>query len=319
MKNVWLVYYENAAKKNMAFIEGIIADGVARGLSIKLVYVHDIEIALKTEVPDAVIVRYINPLLSRKLALLGIKLINNADVSWMCNNKALTVKAANDKGIPHIPTVSISLDGNGYSFKKIYSPHDSKYNCLIADLCEEDIQRICTKELPKNISAHDYVIKSVCGHGGAEVMLLHDYIVNGFDIGTQEADAFDSYNEKYIIQPLMKEYNSDIRIYVMGNKIYKAVKRVPEQGFKSNFSLGGNVSLCEISKEMKALAEKVFSLGYFDYAGIDCLCSKDGHIILNEIEDVVGARMLTACNVDNYVNDYVKHIYNKLYNTEDIV
>ncbi len=319
METVWLVYYKNAAIKNRAFIDSIIDEGTKIGLRIKLVYVEDMDNALLSEIPCAVIVRYINPPLSNRLTSLGVILINNAEVSWFCNNKALTIIKAHEKGISHIPTIAISLNSEEYSFEYIYNPYDMKYNYAIENFTEADLQRICDGELPKYVDAHDYVIKSVCGHGGAEVMLLHDYIKDGSDMGSQETDAFNAYNEKYIIQPLMKEYNSDIRVYVMGNKIYKSVKRVPESGFKSNFSLGGSVSLCNISKEMEDIASNVFSLGYFDYAGIDCMCSDDGHIILNEIEDVVGARMLTACNVNSYVNDYVKHIYKRIYTMEDIV
>lgn len=44
-------------------------------------------------------------------------------------------------------------------------------------------------------------------------------------------------------------------------------------------------------------------------AGIDFLFDTDGQIVLNEIEDVAGARMLYACAPElDIVHEYVKYV-----------
>ena len=47
----------------------------------------------------------------------------------------------------------------------------------------------------------------------------------------------------------------------------------------------------------------------FGMAGIDFLFDTDGQIVLNEIEDVAGARMLYACAPElDIVHEYVKYV-----------
>ena len=46
-----------------------------------------------------------------------------------------------------------------------------------------------------------------------------------------------------------------------------------------------------------------------DYCGIDFLLfGNDDTLIFNEIEDVVGARMLSECSDIDYISLYVNHI-----------
>lgn len=129
------------------------------------------------------------------------------------------------------------------------------------------------------------VVKSVDGHGGTEVFRTDDdpnhiySVLNG---------------KECVLQPFVGQ-GSDIRVYVIGRQIIGAVQRISRDGFHSNFSLGGSVSLIEPDETLNDYVEQICSVFSFGMVGIDFILDGEQYI-LNEIEDVVGARMLYQCN-----------------------
>ncbi len=144
------------------------------------------------------------------------------------------------------------------------------------------------------------VAKTVDGHGGSEVFLLEgppdDTLLALFD----HRDA--------VIQRNMEEFRQDLRVYVLDNQIVAAVLRKAEKGFKANFSLGGSVSLYELSDRERELVRSVCELFSLDLAGIDFLRNEAGDLLFSEIEDVVGARMLYQCSDLDIVELYLDYI-----------
>ena len=130
------------------------------------------------------------------------------------------------------------------------------------------------------------VLKSTDGHGGGEVFLVHD---------ADEAVTVMSRTGKqvFVAQPLCDEPGQDMRVYALGGKVVAAVLRTSRKDFRSNFSLGGEaVAVCPdpgVCAMVRLLQER---LG-FDFAGVDFI-RHGGRWVLNEIEDVVGTRMLYA-------------------------
>ncbi len=314
MKKVWLLYYEKYICKNQYFITEMISEGINYGLDIRLVTVEEINDLIKTEKPKAVISRVINPKLTDCIEKNGIKLFNSASVSRLCNNKADTIRRIHDVGIVHIPTISVTAGTDGkYKYELIECEALQEYNKSLSVMKDSALDMIFYGDALKlqNISDIDlskYIIKSVTGHGGAEVMLLSDYCKTHAVFGIQEPDAAKYYKDKYIIQPVMTGYDSDIRIYLTGGEIEGAVKRTAKSGFKANYSLGGSISLFEPDDYMTDLVKRILELEDFSYIGIDFLYT-DGKIpVFNEIEDVVGARMLSACGKNGYVKKYIEYI-----------
>ncbi len=312
MKDIWLIYYDSYISKNRYFIDEIINEGKKSGLNVRLVTVEDLDNNMYDNLPDAVIMRAINPELSMKLEDMGIRLFNNASVSVLCNNKAETIRRVHKLGIIHIPTITVSLKSSAkdfqFSYEYICSPFLEHYNDTLTKLNENILDDIFMKNKCADIDLSKYVIKSVTGHGGREVMLLSDFYLGNGEFGAQERDASSFYSDKYIIQPLMSEYMSDIRVYIIDGKIIGAVKRSAGNGFKSNYSLGGRVCLFTPEGYMYEYIGKILTLCDFSYIGIDFLYSSEGRPVFNEIEDVVGARMLSECGVDDYVRKYMEYI-----------
>lgn len=133
----------------------------------------------------------------------------------------------------------------------------------------------------------DCVVKAVDGHGGEQVF--------------KTEEPFEQIKKKigssnFIIQPFIKGRGKDIRVYLVGNEIVGAVERTAADGFRSNFSLGGKVNTYRLKEKEREMVKKISNLFSFGMAGIDFIVDEDGHLIFNEIEDVVGARMLYTCN-----------------------
>lgn len=140
----------------------------------------------------------------------------------------------------------------------------------------------------KNIKTITYpkVIKEVSGHGGNEVFLvrnneeLHDILKNSI-----------TNNKLYISQDECDTPGIDIRVYVINNKVVKVVKRYSRSDFRANYSLGGNFVFSKLNKDIKNILNILFSNYKFGFVGIDFIINNKKYI-LNEIEDIVGCRML---------------------------
>lgn len=146
-----------------------------------------------------------------------------------------------------------------------------------------------------------FVVKPVDGHGGKGVTLIsNDDEFNSFKI-----------EGKMIAQKFASNKGKDLRVYIMGNKILKGMLRVSETDFRSNFSLGGKAYIHELTAKEKAVIDKVLSYMSFDFAGIDLIYHK-GNPVLNEIEDVVGSRMLYSYTDIDAGKEYIDYIKNEL-------
>ncbi len=162
------------------------------------------------------------------------------------------------------------------------------------------------EDIPPKIFSYPMVIKPCCGHGGAGIAIINN------DKEYSEHRASISPDE-YLIQELATEIGRDKRVYVVGNKPIAAVQRISGgDDFRSNFSLGGKVERSSLTDEEKNLIEKVCSLFEFDLAGIDIMYHK-GRAVINEIEDVVGSRMLyNTHNEIDIVEIYLDYIVERL-------
>ena len=159
-------------------------------------------------------------------------------------------------------------------------------------------------DIPPEIEAYPMVIKPCCGHGGKDVS-----IINNDDEykAAREAIAPD----EYVIQPLATTLGRDMRVYIIGNEPVAAVLRTSENDFRSNFSLGGKVSAATLTEEETTLIKKVCSLFDFGLCGIDIMYH-NGKPVINEIEDVVGARMLYKTHDIDILKLYLEYILKRM-------
>lgn len=284
----WIIYFRQAADYNKQYINFYIEEGARLGVEIKLVLVEDLEFGIrnnswfikyqKSEVdyPDFVICRAIYPLLSRQLEYMGIRVFNNSSVAEICNDKARTYQ--------YLASTKIAMADS--CFYKGFQLDD-----IISNLNNER------------------VVKAVEGHGGSQVFLLSpDQIRKGDMAEIKQA----LYGSDLVLQPKIGHKNQDLRVYVIGKEIIAAVLRRAKEGFRANFSLGGEVCLYELSQEERELVKIIIDKFDFGLVGIDFLIGDDGQLIFNEIEDVVGSRMLYKCSDINIVERYLRYILDSI-------
>lgn len=286
MKKLWLIYREADVEKNSRYIGFYRERSEAFGMETELMLVERMEFGVKNgrhylmydgeclPAPDAAVVRAIYPMLNRQLEYLGIPVFNNSFVSEICNDKAKTCQYVAQTGIKMIDTAYYKFERAEAALDGIYRPS---------------------------------VVKAVAGHGGSQVFYLDrdrkeaiPDIITGLD------------HSDFIVQPFTGSRHQDLRVYIIGTEIVGAVLRTAKSGFKSNFSLGGDVCLYGLSAAEKETVDRILSLFEFGMVGIDFIIGDQGELLFNEIEDVVGARMLYQCapGID-LVGKYLRFIKEK--------
>lgn len=324
----WIIYFRQAAEYNKQYIKFYTEEGAKLGINFKLILVEDLEFGVRNntwfiryqkaeiDCPDFVICRAIYPLLSKHMELMGIRVYNNSFVAEICNDKARTYQYLAGTGIAMVDTgfyrsfqfdeiisrvdgatVVKAVEGHGGSQVFLVNTDDADvYNHITRQDGYETIksQIITSKANEKNINSK---YKSTYSN---EAMQKIDEIrkaLHGSDL---------------VVQPRIGSKNQDMRVYVIGKEIIAAVLRTAKEGFKSNFSLGGEVRLYELNEEEKTLVNLIINKFDFGLVGIDFIIGDDGELIFNEIEDVVGSRMLYKCSDINIVERYLKYILNNI-------
>lgn len=151
------------------------------------------------------------------------------------------------------------------------------------------------------------VIKSVDGHGGTEVFMAHN----------QEEYHARTQCRGWISQQTASEKGKDVRVYVLGGNIIAAMLRKSQEDFRSNFCLGGAAEVYTLSAEETVIVRRIIQSLDMDFCGIDFIFHQ-GRFIFNEIEDVVGARMLYTLTDLDVIDMYVEYICRKdIYITSD--
>ena len=165
-----------------------------------------------------------------------------------------------------------------------------------------DLACLETYEDSKYVSNYFFVMKSVDGHGGKDV-----YLVESEEYAKK---ILEETHKKYIYQRFIANA-SDVRLYVLNKQVVAAVKRENKHNFRSNYSLGGEVSDYLPTLEMLESAIKIATLLDSDYIGVDFIVN-DETCFINEIEDPVGSRMLYATSDIDIVSLFIEHIKTKL-------
>lgn len=286
----WIIYFRDSAIHNQQYIQYYIEEGLKLDLEVKLILVEELVFGVRQnkwfikyqnqdiENPDFAICRAIYPLLSKQLELMGIRVFNNSFVSEICNNKARTYQYLAKTGIKMVDS----------SFYR---------NSQVKDAISE-------VDLPT-------VFKSVDGHGGSQVFLIDNRN------NVRKEEMFDVItalgSSDVVVQPLTGSRHQDLRVYVIGIEIIAAVLRTANNSFKSNFSLGGEVCLYQLTEDERNLVKLIIDQFDFDLVGIDFIIGDEGEFIFNEIEDVVGSRMLYQSSNINIVELYLKYIVKSMH------
>ena len=138
----------------------------------------------------------------------------------------------------------------------------------------------------KTIKNFPVIAKCVDGHGGSQV-----FLVNNLEELKSLSTLCLSNKKYFILQEPCSDKGIDVRMYVLNGKIISSVLRRSLTDFRSNFSLGGDIELFTPTKAQVEIVDKLCNKLKCDFVGVDFIYH-DNDWVLNEIEDVVGTRML---------------------------
>lgn len=104
----------------------------------------------------------------------------------------------------------------------------------------------------------------------------------------------------------------DLRVIVIGGKVFAAMLRTSAGDFRSNVELGGKGEPYELDRAAAELCERIASRLRLDYCGIDLLFGKDGFLVceVNSNAFFGGIERVTGKNV---ARAYAEYIFREIY------
>ena len=165
---------------------------------------------------------------------------------------------------------------------------DNKYNAYM-EVSKLGVNILNTRHISDKNSKNIFfpnVTKPIDSKGGDRVF---------FNKNIEEyKESIKKYKNDFLLQEPSEVLGEDLRVYVIGKKIIISMLRTSNSGFISNYE--------------ESIVNKIIDAFDFDYVGIDFLFNKDG-LVFNEIENVVGARMLyelTNIDIAEFFIEYIK-------------
>lgn len=297
-----MVYDREGLERNAAYVS--IYEKCCQPYQVKVDTVLDHDVRRRIfagERPLCAFVRTIRPELTRFLEEHKIPVFNSSYVSSICNHKGRTLACLKNK-VLCVPSITLGMEELPYvlnlNFVQVCRYFRSRFECSSFREYESEIIE----------QAKDFVLKTVDGHGGNEVFSL---------MGEREKLRLAVKNSgrkeesDFVLQPMLRygEESRDMRVYVIGKHIVAAVMRSSLLDFRANFSLGGQARHVELEPQQRSVVKHIIDEFDFGMVGIDFLFDRENRLVLNEIEDVVGARMLYACMPEtDIVQKYVAYV-----------
>lgn len=280
MKRAYLIYQKDEAEKNKGFIELFRQAGKREKIDFSYVPVTEYQKASEEKLPDLVLNRTRDPEVSRWYEERGVPVHHDSRLVALANHKYQMIRYFEEK-LPE-------------------TVRQHKWCPTIKFV--PDASKLCSDEAVERSLTEGYeVIKSVSGHGGSEVFLMEnrrqwEQVLAGREV---------------ILQEKIECHSSDMRVYVLFGEIYCAMLREGKDDFRSNFSLGGSVrkmGLTDLQRKyidcfIKCLPE--YEKGMYS---IDFLPTDDGGLLFDEVEEMVGCRMLYQHTEYDIVADYIKKL-----------
>lgn len=147
------------------------------------------------------------------------------------------------------------------------------------------------------------IIKSIDGQKGQDV---HKF--DTFD----DAINFLTQNEtRFIAQDFIKS-DGDIRVFIVGDKIVGAIKRMLVQDdFRSNASLGAQSISYDITEDITQIAMRAHRAIGYDISGVDIIISENGNPYVLEINHTPQWQALKNASGTNPAEEIVKYSIKK--------
>jgi ribosomal protein S6--L-glutamate ligase len=124
-------------------------------------------------------------------------------------------------------------------------------------------------------------------------------------------NAFRNLETEFLVQEFIKDAGgSDIRCFVIGNKVIAAMQRTAKEGeFRSNLHMGGTATVIKLTPAERALAVKAARVMGLDLAGVDIIRSGHGPLVLevNSSPGLEGIETATGKDVADAIIQYIEN------------
>ncbi len=276
----WLIYDREGADRNRWFIERLIHTAQNRGLSLELVITDELAFGLQN---NQLFIQGGDKKLKPEFAIVRtifpLLSLHLEKMGIQVFNSARVSAICNDKRLTHLFASALDL------------PMMDTLFCDRLRMSHMMVEFPC-------------IVKSSNGHGGKEVFWV--------DTAKQLEEAIGSMQtHEYLIQKPASDRGRDLRVYMIGGEIIASILRSSDQSFKSNFTLGGKASVYDLAPTQREIVYKIASHLNADMIGIDFVFDH-GRFMLNEIEDVVGTRMIYNLTDIDIIALFIDHIRGRL-------
>lgn len=155
------------------------------------------------------------------------------------------------------------------------------------------------------------VIKNIAGARGIGVHLC--------ETASSFNDLMGLFNAQLTTQLIVQEFigsshGRDLRVFVLGGEVIGCMVRTAKDGFKANYSLGGEVKLFPITDEIEQLAVKCTELVGLEIAGIDLLFDAKGGFVICEANSSPGFKGMESATGKNVADQILNYIGSQVKN-----
>jgi RimK family alpha-L-glutamate ligase len=277
----WLIYDAVGKQRNGWFIEQLCRAATKRGVDLSFVLASRLKFGVKDGKKalflDGTLTPFPDFVICRTIFPLLSEFLEASGVKVF--NSAQVSRICNDKRATHLYFADCGVQMADTFF----------LNGLTADASD---------------LSYPAILKSVDGHGGKEVFWLSDPKDLAFHLQKMKGRDF------LVQKPVTP--GRDVRVYMLDGEILFSALRTCETDFRSNYSLGGRIAPYKPCEEMKRVAGIVYEQLKPFYVGIDFTFDSDGRPLLNEVEDVVGSRMLYQLTDLQLHELYIEKLIGKL-------
>ena len=166
-----------------------------------------------------------------------------------------------------------------------------------------------TRQLIQLVGGAPVVVKLLEGTQGRGVVLAETA-----KAAESVIDAFKELGADFLVQEFIKEAGgSDVRCFVIGNKVVAAMERTSAAGeFRSNLHRGGSARLTKLSALERRTAIKAAQTMGLNVAGVDILRSDRGPLVMevNSSPGLKGIEEATGVNVAGKIIEFIEsHVH----------
>ena len=162
-----------------------------------------------------------------------------------------------------------------------------------------------TGDLIKLVGGAPLIVKLTEGTQGKGVVLAETH-----KAAESLIDAFRELDASFLVQEFIKEAGgSDIRAFVIGEKVVAAMKRTAKEGeFRSNLHRGGSATVVKLIPEERSTAIRAARKMGLNVAGVDLLRSNHGPVVMevNSSPGLQGIETATGKDVAGLIIEFVE-------------